>query len=339
MSSYDYATAEKVKTRVMIMSDTYGGTHIDAAGFWDGDFKLFDAPPPDIDLLIHCGNFSKDTKSMNTTLQAISMLPGRMKLIIPGSEDVPLPSNGAEPADPFETFAMALTYWEARISSNGGMVEANNEPKDLVFLNEGIHTVRLSNGAILNVYASSYSLSENELTPFTYSRRLDRLNITEDVRRWRRHVVEDNVIPTSPYMDIVVTRGPPHGTLDTFQWEKLDIDHVEADRGCKSLGIAISRVRPRFHCFGKTPNAYGARQVFWSDDDMGRGFESCVKLIVQNYYPKRGLECLPGTHMGRNMTYMVNATMRRDCYQQSRKTVGRPWIFDYWFEKDLSGHR
>ncbi|EPE32213.1 hypothetical protein GLAREA_07346 [Glarea lozoyensis ATCC 20868] len=335
MPSYENDTAEKVKTRVMVLSDTNGGTRADAGGFWDGNFHMFDAPPRDIDLLIHCGNFGNgEPEDMKATLQAISQLPGRMKLIIPGSDDVPIESSFGRPIDPFNTFAEALKL-EDKQKSRGGDIVANDKPDgpdDLVFLDEGMHTVKLRNGAILSVYASPYSLGEDRLKPFTYSSDVDRFNLGKDIPWGKWHSGEAMAIPTSPLVDILVTRGPPFGLFDPVRQRGVD-------KGCKSLEIAVSRARPLLHCFGDKHDAVGTWQIFWSEDHRARGFESCSKMLkLGNKYPAETSQYLNVPLKGKGIsTVLVNGTIRRPGSRNSQRTH-RPWISDFFFEKDLSRH-
>ncbi len=50
-------------------------------------------------------------------------------------------------------------------------------------------------------------------------------------------------------IDVLITHGPPHGTLDRT-W-----DGTAA--GCEELALAVARVRPRLHVFGHIHEAYG----------------------------------------------------------------------------------
>ncbi|KAH0559304.1 hypothetical protein GP486_004177, partial [Trichoglossum hirsutum] len=66
-------------------------------------------------------------------------------------------------------------------------------------------------------------------------------------------------IPSFPAVDIVMTHGPPHGRLDETSRDLCV--------GCPHLLRAVSRARPRLHCFGHIHEAWGAERVRWEEPE------------------------------------------------------------------------
>jgi hypothetical protein len=63
-----------------------------------------------------------------------------------------------------------------------------------------------------------------------------------------------------------MTHGPPYNILDTTSHSK----HA----GCPHLLRAVSRARPRLHCFGHIHEGWGAERVRWEEPTEGdAGFE------------------------------------------------------------------
>lgn len=73
---------------------------------------------------------------------------------------------------------------------------------------------------------------------FDWAFNLDRGPLLRE--KWKK--IPDNV-------DILVTHGPPHGTLDVTK----EGQHV----GCEDLTDELKRIKPRLHVFGHIHNAYG----------------------------------------------------------------------------------
>lgn len=69
-------------------------------------------------------------------------------------------------------------------------------------------------------------------------------------------------IPTG--VDVLITHGPPHGTLD---FTSRDHEHA----GCEELAKALVRVKPQVHVFGHIHEGYGQAEI-----NVGGGF---VKFI------------------------------------------------------------
>ena len=64
-----------------------------------------------------------------------------------------------------------------------------------------------------------------------------------------------NPVPNHPDIDIMLTHGPPKGILDeTDRGEKV---------GCDHLLKAVTRCKPRLHCFGHIHEGWGAGRIDW----------------------------------------------------------------------------
>lgn len=116
------------------------------------------------------------------------------------------------------------------------------------YLDEGVHTFTLSNGATFTVYASPYQ-PEFFGWAFAYNRDTDRFNrpTTDSVQS-----APPNPVPDFPEIDIMLTHGPPVGVLDMVGRDLSE--HV----GCDHLFRAVKRARPRVHLFGHIHEGWGA---------------------------------------------------------------------------------
>ena len=110
-----------------------------------------------------------------------------------------------------------------------------DETTGITFLDEGTHSFRLRNGALLNVFASPYTPSLGDWG-FQYK---GSLGHTFDIHN----------------VDVAITHGPPKGVMDnTRSGDKA---------GCQFLFEVIARARLRMHCFGHIHEAWGAKLVTW----------------------------------------------------------------------------
>ena len=109
----------------------------------------------------------------------------------------------------------------------------------IIFLNEGTHSFLLDNGALLRVYASPSTGSLTGDGAFQYK--------VQDGH--------DYAIDRQDFVDVAITHGPPKGILDRTE---------EGQRaGCPDLFTAVSKSRPRLHCFGHIHEGWGAKLVTW----------------------------------------------------------------------------
>ncbi|KAF4961702.1 hypothetical protein FGADI_65 [Fusarium gaditjirri] len=221
-----------IKTRVLILSDTHGLR-------FEEDKKPF-AP---VDLVIHCGDLTEDSKleGFRETIQLLKEFDAPTKIVIAGNHDFSL-DDGVFKNKIAEASRVAQEDLEKSIKDEYGdygeakrlLVEGDH---GIIFLNEGMHEIRLQNGALMKVYASPY-------TP-----------ATAGSMDWgfQYHGAHEFAIPKG--IDIVVTHGPPHGIMDVTP-ERQRI-------GCPQLFFAIAKAQPRIHCFGHVHSSWGAKIVTW----------------------------------------------------------------------------
>ncbi|KAF2230856.1 hypothetical protein EV356DRAFT_323063 [Viridothelium virens] len=172
------------------------------------------------------------------------------------------------------------------MSFHGGNMEAHQKSVDLMssipgitYLEEGTHRFTLSNGAFFTIHASpctpSQYGSQYMLHAFQYATGEDRYNPNADTDgigmtpSWAvNSSTPSSTIPTFPGVDIVMTQSPP----------KYILDHTSdgSSAGCEHLRRAISRAKPRLHCFGHIHKSYGAERIAWKShmthkelEDMG----------------------------------------------------------------------
>jgi hypothetical protein len=314
----------KIKTRVMIMSDTWDGSCIDASGhFLDRKddkatqtFTLVPCAPP-VDVLIHCGNFSKATSSAEyfATLDALEKFTAERKLFVPASDDIPVPKNPRDGRNPYDIFYSKLGYRPNDASPN----RFNPDTKSygsINFLEEGAHVLTLKNGGILQVYVSPYSPGAETEKHFEY----------DEEEQEDRFGCAPVLIP--PLVDVLVTRCAPYGVLDE--------DRDGENTGCYSLLRASNRVRPQVHCFGGPPEAHGLQLYRWDGNDPDEN--EPVTYDFKNQFP----ESFDISSMGKlyengvfkgHETYMVNASIR-----DPEGRVGewnQPWILDLYLHRPL----
>ncbi|KGO75889.1 hypothetical protein PITC_033350 [Penicillium italicum] len=119
------------------------------------------------------------------------------------------------------------------------------EGTGITFLDEGVHSFHLQNGALLTVYASPYTPS---LGDWGFQYHPDK----------GHDFLIDNGSGTDT-VDVVITHGPPKGIMD--------YTHSGERAGSPDLfrALARARPRPRMHCFGHIHEGWGAKLVTWRD--------------------------------------------------------------------------
>lgn len=133
----------------------------------------------------------------------------------------------------------------------------------IVYLEEGVRSFTLRNGARFTIYTSPYQPEFCNMA-FGYPRSVDRFNppgagveavFGPAMPAAEAGLAPDNPVPSFPGVDIMLTHGPPKGIMD----EVAGSGAV----GCTHLNHAATRARPRLHCFGHIHEGYGARRVYW----------------------------------------------------------------------------
>ncbi|KAL8646493.1 MAG: hypothetical protein Q9226_006832 [Calogaya cf. arnoldii] len=231
-------STKTVKTRFCIISDTH------TAELWPSDDKshAYRDPLPSADVLLHAGDITiagyiHEYESM---VDMISKADAELKIVIAGNHDVTLDEPYYEKTGKRkfhrnigEDIEVVRELWTGEKAKKAG----------IVYLEEGVKTFTLSNGAQFTVYASPY---QPEFCNFAFPYRRD-----ED--RFNQHA--QNPIPDHPEIDILLTHGPPAGILDqTSRGEQV---------GCEHLLRAVRRCRPRLHCFGHIHEGWGAQRNNW----------------------------------------------------------------------------
>lgn len=222
------AASANIKTRFLVFSDTHG----------------LDSLPDSVsrqyaDVAIHCGDLTMESKidEFKATIRFLRAVNAPLKLVIAGNHDFTMDipvfqrkvAEAQPPLDPQLVEQAYGYYGEAR--------KLFSQETGVTFLDEGTHTFRLQNGAVLNIYASPYTPSLGDWG-FQYH--------PDHSHTFSIHTV-----------DVIITHGPPKGILD--------YTHSGQRAGCPYLfeAIAQARPRPRMHCFGHIHEAWGAKLVTW----------------------------------------------------------------------------
>lgn len=149
--------AATVKTRVLIISDTHCAS---LSGARHDDTLPFTSPLPDCDLLIHCGDLTHEgtIEQYHCTLDMLKEINAPIKLVIAGNHDLSLDEdfvlghmhkNHQTQAEADELVKEARHLW----SHPNGRARLEG----ITFLDEGVHQIRLLNGAVVRLYASPYT--------------------------------------------------------------------------------------------------------------------------------------------------------------------------------------
>lgn len=217
----------KVRTRVLIVSDTHGQ-------------PFQDKPLQSADVAIHCGDLTNGSKldEMRAAISLIGDLNAPLKLVIAGNHDFTLDipafetkiAEATPPLDPGQVTKEYGYFGEAQ-----RLLEKARD-KGITFLSEGNYEFELNNGALLRVYASPWTPALGAWG-FQYPPS-------------RGHTFSIN-----QGTDIAITHGPPRGILDRT--------HGRERAGCPDLFKSVARTRPAIHCFGHIHEGWGAKLVAW----------------------------------------------------------------------------
>ncbi|KAF2724093.1 hypothetical protein K431DRAFT_282361 [Polychaeton citri CBS 116435] len=261
------STPNAIKTRILIISDTHGAplTYQDATTNRQRS-KLtppFEHPLPKADLLIHCGDLTVTGQmdEYHATLDMLKHIDAPTKLVIPGNHDLSLDRDyvfGHPRIYAHRNELEAQALWdEAREIWTAPLGRARQE--GVTFLDEGMHSIPLANGAKVNVYASAYT-PEFMDWGFPYNKDEDRFNSPStglsDARNVAPYPVPSFTEAREP-VDVLVTHGPPLGRLDATM--------TGLNVGCPHLLRALMRARPLVHCFGHIHEGWGAERVRWGE--------------------------------------------------------------------------
>jgi predicted MPP superfamily phosphohydrolase len=303
-----FSMAAPVLTRFMIISDTHN--------FQFGDAEkvqgFFCQPTPKVDVLLHAGDLTGrgGLKSYKGVMNMLSQIDAELKLVIGGNHDLSL--DGAywrrlmccdddDPEDIAE-HDNAMEIFKGPLAKEAGVT----------YLEEGLNTFTLKNGAKFTIYTSPYQ-PEFCGWAFPYERNEDRFNLQPHSAPGVTSIAT-NPVPDFPSVDIMMTHGPPKNILD---WTAFDGNTV----GCENLLRAVSRARPRLYCFGHIHEAYGAKIITWKDDKQLNGAEAIEDQTQQpNVYPTASRWPI---RFGKD-TLMVNAAIMNLHY----RPTNAPWLVD-----------
>ncbi|GAB7352841.1 hypothetical protein MBLNU459_g3450t1 [Dothideomycetes sp. NU459] len=243
-------SSHKVKTRILIISDTHNRPLQSS----DHAYQPFREPLPAADVLIHCGDMTMTglMPEYHTTLDTLRAIDAPLKLVIAGNHDRTLDRHWMNTHEHIQK----NEYGEARELWTG--VEGRARREGVTFLDEGIHSFVLRNGARLKVYASPYTPEFYDWA-FPYDKDEDRFNAAGQGLQGARPAAGGAPVP-SPHeatVDVLVTHGPPYGRLDGT-W-------TGTRAGCPHLLRAVMRARPLVHCFGHIHEGWGAEVVRWRE--------------------------------------------------------------------------
>ncbi|KAK3501412.1 Metallo-dependent phosphatase-like protein [Neurospora crassa] len=221
------------KTSFLILSDTHGKDHI--------------MPKVPVDVAIHCGDLTDESKldEFRSSLELLKSIDAPLKLVIAGNHDFSLDETAFENLTA-EATTKCHVEPELIKKEYGDFGQArelcsNSEDESIIFLDEGIHSFRLQNGAALTVYASPFTPSRDAHQGFQFKH-----NDEHDF----------SISPSdNKRVDIAITHGPPKGVLDRTSSNQRG--------GCDQLFAAIAKARPRLHCFGHIHEGWGAKLVTW----------------------------------------------------------------------------
>jgi hypothetical protein len=230
----------------------------------------------------------------------LGSIDAELKLVIAGNHDLDLDSPKHDIPEDHEDHSRAVEFMSGPRVKNAGVT----------YLQEGLNTFTLKNGAKFTIYTSPYQPEFCNMA-FPYQRTEDRFNPPKHVAKNVKSITI-NPIPDFPGIDIMMTHGPPKGILDMV---------VHGSVGCDALLRAVSRARPRLYCFGHIHEGYGAEVITWKDDNTIIGPDAVENQNLQrNDYPKSSQYSI---NFGKE-TLMINAAIMNVSY----RPVNAPWLVD-----------
>lgn len=297
MANTTPAAPANIKTRFLVLSDTHGLDHFPNS-----------ISAQRADVAIHCGDLTTESKidEYQASLRLLRAIDAPLKLVIAGNHDFTLDTPAfqkklAEARPPLDPQLVAKTYGDYGDARKLFSEQNDRHGADITFLDEGAHYFKLQNGALLSVYASPYTPSLGDWG-FQY------------------HPAHGHDF-SIPQVDVVMTHGPPKGIFDyTDSGERA---------GCPDLFAAVSRARPRLHCFGHIHEGWGTKLVTWrqnindqpshlTDIDHGKSvLVDKLSNVANNPELRRSIKCATTSHCSgdpspfewRSQTLFVNASI------------------------------
>ncbi|KAJ8064024.1 hypothetical protein OCU04_007865 [Sclerotinia nivalis] len=283
----------RIETSFLVLSDTHDYQ------FGDNASSKLQLPVPKVDVLLHCGDLTQvgGVPAFKKALKMLSSFDAELKLVIAGNHDLELDEGWCkahldEDEDYLEDHARAMEVMKGQLAKEAGVI----------YLEEGIHSFKLKNGATFKIYASPYQPEFNDYA-FPYKRNEDRFNLSGETAEGVTSISE-NPMPGFPGVDIVMTHGPPKGIRDECK---------DGHQGCENILRAIKRARPLMHCFGHIHEGYGANKIVW-DNEMKEESD-----LVNDYPQAMNIPVESGEE-----TLMVNAAIMDGEHQPNNA----PWVIN-----------
>ncbi|GAD92769.1 Ser/Thr protein phosphatase family protein [Paecilomyces variotii No. 5] len=308
------ALIKGIKTRICMISDTH--TYPPSPPQQTGNPYRY--PLPTADVLLHAGDITMVGRKAEhrKMIDMLKEADAEVKIVIAGNHDITLDDE----------YYQEFGYTRHRWGGSGGGTDGVEDPAEIkqmytgeearnagiVYLEEGLKTFKLKNGAQFTLYASPYQ-PEFCRWAFAYERDVDRFNPSSPVAKFQA----PNPVPDFPGVDIMLTHGPPYGVLDKVVYGD---QHV----GCEHLLRADMRARPRLHVFGHIHEGYGAELVDW-ETRISRRLEQDIEDVLDQRcahfdFSSSSKEPL---RVG-DETLFVNASVVTVNY----KAINAPWLVD-----------
>ncbi len=303
----EVTSRQTIKTRILIISDTHTATPYEESN----TEYAFRWPLPRADVLLHAGDLTGNGAfwQHKRTAEMIRKAPAKLKIVIPGNHDLTLDEE------------YYPKHWEVhgKVSGRQDMDACKYlytgvlaEEAGIVYMEEGIRTFVLDNGAKLTVYASAYTPAFFNWA-FAYDREDDRFNYCNPESKLKAI----NPVPEHGDIDVMLTHGPPQGFLD-------ETKHGAENVGCEHLFYAVKRCQPRLHAFGHIHEGWGAMRVNWDLMTSERINSNCEMVV------RAGAAFIDISHDGDmplefgKDTLFVNAAIMDLLYDPTNA----PWVVD-----------
>ncbi|KAJ5678777.1 hypothetical protein N7462_007021 [Penicillium macrosclerotiorum] len=334
-----------IKTRICMISDTHTAEPRPRLQ----SSYAYRSPLPEADILLHAGDLTKVGYSVEhaAMVEMLKAAKAELKLVIAGNHDITLDEEyftnfGYQRHGRPEWLGGKGILLEDDEESLGGSIRTGAVPslaqmkayvrrvKDMYtnesaraagirYLEEGVHTFTLRNGAQLTVYASPYQ-PEFCRWAFAYPRSQDRFNPPLPGTTASSPL---NPVPDFPQIDIMLTHGPPAGVLDRVGRDP------ETHVGCRHLLRAAERSRPRLYLFGHIHEGWGAVRGTW-DITMPDGMrQEAIPTDKEDMLEQRGAFYDMSSESTRPLQYgketlFVNASIMTLGYSPDNA----PWVVD-----------
>lgn len=232
MAQNNTTSTGNIKTRFLICSDTHGLDNL--PGF-------VPSAKQHVDVAIHCGDLTAQSQlhEYKASIRLLQAINAPLKLVIAGNHDftmdIPIFHKKVAEAQLSERKLVEQAY------GYDGKARSLFEGTGITFLDEGVHSFHLKNGALLTVYASPYTPS---LGDWGFQYHTD---------QGHDFIMDETSGNTT--VDVVITHGPPKGIMD--------YTHSGERAGSPDLFRALARARPRMHCFGHIHEAWGGKLFTW----------------------------------------------------------------------------